>query len=217
MCLRWKMCFDWGIQSAEVSTCIELSHAHMKFTASFFAFDFQVGTSPLRYLRLLEVRPSIGHSYCLGICYWPVRKLRSWVKGCCCGWWWFSHSYRIHVWYIYLHLAKIYGKCRQNYHTWILWDLKARSQVPSASIRGKRKHGKAGQIYGNFSKPYLVRPLPWVFFLGSNHTWPPGGCIDLRMNFCVWWFVCFMILPFGCVFWEHWHCVVFWHSLVIQR
>ena len=30
---------------------------------------------------------------------------------------------RIHVWYIYLHLADlyIYGKCRQICHTWILW------------------------------------------------------------------------------------------------
>jgi len=35
-----------------------------------------------------------------------------------------NRSHRIHVWYIYLHLAKIYGKCRQIYvQTWILWDL----------------------------------------------------------------------------------------------
>ena len=26
------------------------------------------------------------------------------------------------VWYIYLHLVAFYGKCRQIYHTWILWD-----------------------------------------------------------------------------------------------
>ena len=31
--------------------------------------------------------------------------------------------HRIHVWYIYLHLVDFYGKCRQIYHTWILWVL----------------------------------------------------------------------------------------------
>ena len=30
-------------------------------------------------------------------------------------------THRIHVWYIYLHLGDFYGKCRQIYHTWILW------------------------------------------------------------------------------------------------
>ena len=32
-------------------------------------------------------------------------------------------SHRIHVWYICLHLAVFNGKCRQIYHTWILWVL----------------------------------------------------------------------------------------------
>ena len=27
----------------------------------------------------------------------------------------------IHVWYIYLHLVDFYGKCREIYHTWMLW------------------------------------------------------------------------------------------------
>ena len=31
-------------------------------------------------------------------------------------------SHRIQVWYIYLHLVDFYGKCREIYHTWILWD-----------------------------------------------------------------------------------------------
>ena len=30
-------------------------------------------------------------------------------------------AHRIHVWYIYQHLVNVYGKCRQIYHTWILW------------------------------------------------------------------------------------------------
>ena len=30
-------------------------------------------------------------------------------------------THTIHVWYIYLHLVDFYGKCRQIYHTWILW------------------------------------------------------------------------------------------------
>ena len=29
--------------------------------------------------------------------------------------------HRIHVWYISLHLVDFYGKCREIYHTWILW------------------------------------------------------------------------------------------------
>ena len=34
----------------------------------------------------------------------------------------FPISHSIHVWYIYLHLADFYGKCRWIYHTWILWN-----------------------------------------------------------------------------------------------
>ncbi len=30
-------------------------------------------------------------------------------------------THRIHVWYIYQNLVDLYGKCRQIYHTWILW------------------------------------------------------------------------------------------------
>ena len=33
----------------------------------------------------------------------------------------FGMTQRIHVWYIYLHLADFYDKCWQIYHTWILW------------------------------------------------------------------------------------------------
>jgi len=35
----------------------------------------------------------------------------------------FNLSHTIHVWYIHLHLADLYGKCRQldYYHTWMLW------------------------------------------------------------------------------------------------
>ena len=29
-------------------------------------------------------------------------------------------SHRIHVWYMYLHLADLYGKCRWIFHTWML-------------------------------------------------------------------------------------------------
>ena len=30
-------------------------------------------------------------------------------------------THTIHVWCIYLHLVDFYGKCREIYHTWILW------------------------------------------------------------------------------------------------
>ena len=36
------------------------------------------------------------------------------------------YTYRIHVWYIYLHLVDFYGfhVGKYRYHTWILWDRK---------------------------------------------------------------------------------------------
>ena len=33
------------------------------------------------------------------------------------------YTYRIHVWYIYLHLVDVYGKCRKIYHTWMLYGI----------------------------------------------------------------------------------------------
>ena len=30
-------------------------------------------------------------------------------------------SHTIHVWYICLHLVDFYGKCREIYHTWMVW------------------------------------------------------------------------------------------------
>ena len=42
-------------------------------------------------------------------------------------------THRIHVWYIYLHLAKIYGKCRQICHTWILWVNKHHNIINTSS------------------------------------------------------------------------------------
>ena len=38
-------------------------------------------------------------------------------------------THRIHVWYIYLHLVDFYGRCRQIYHTWILWVMYVVHQV----------------------------------------------------------------------------------------
>ena len=38
----------------------------------------------------------------------------------------FNHllsTHTIHVWYIYLHLVDFNGKCREIYHTWILWGI----------------------------------------------------------------------------------------------
>ena len=32
-------------------------------------------------------------------------------------------THAIHVWYIYLHLVDFYGKCREVYHTWMLWAM----------------------------------------------------------------------------------------------
>ena len=34
----------------------------------------------------------------------------------------YQNPWRIHVWSIYLHLVDFYGKRRQIYHTWIVWE-----------------------------------------------------------------------------------------------
>ena len=34
------------------------------------------------------------------------------------------------MWYIYLHLVEFYGKCRQIYHTWMVWVWKKNQQNP---------------------------------------------------------------------------------------
>ena len=41
-----------------------------------------------------------------------------------------DYSNRIHVYYICLHLAVFNGKCRQIYHTWILWDCEFQMVAP---------------------------------------------------------------------------------------
>ena len=33
-----------------------------------------------------------------------------------------NKSHSIHVWCIYLHLVDFYGKCKEIYHTWMLWE-----------------------------------------------------------------------------------------------
>ena len=45
-----------------------------------------------------------------------------------------SNTHTIHVWYIYLHLVDFYGKCREIYHTWIVWDI---SNYLLGEIRGR--------------------------------------------------------------------------------
>ena len=37
-------------------------------------------------------------------------------------WWENALPYHPWDWYIYLHLVDFYGKCREIYHTWIVWD-----------------------------------------------------------------------------------------------
>ena len=61
---------------------------------------------------MVEKSPSLwGYNF---TCGWE-RKIRGYHQK--------KHlsSHTIHVWYIYLHLVDFYSKCRQIYHTWILW------------------------------------------------------------------------------------------------
>ena len=111
-------------------------------------------------------------------------------------------SHRIHVWYIYiyLHLVDFYGKCRQTYHTWILWVSKwlvnglfhflingvimiigvkktlIRSPLNPALPTGTSKHPTVGE--GFFALKQLVW---WIFPL----HWHPR-----RFTFWTWtwWF-----------------------------
>ena len=66
------------------------------------------------------VPPIAGHIFG---CFYRRRSWRRgpipFFKGEKASWTGLSHT--IHVWYMYLHLVDFYGKCREIYHTWIVW------------------------------------------------------------------------------------------------
>ena len=49
------------------------------------------------------------------------------------------YTHRIHVWYIYLLLVDFYGKCREIYHTWIVWDISSFPQLVNRFSRHVRQ------------------------------------------------------------------------------
>ena len=58
-------------------------------------------------------------------CHCTCRLLRCWADTFSRILWGLllqCYSQMIHVWYIYLHLGHIWGKCSQIFHTWIIWD-----------------------------------------------------------------------------------------------
>ena len=60
-------------------------------------------------------------------------------------------SHTIHVWYIYLHLVDFYGKCREIYHTWIVWVY---IYILGSSLMAAWTH--------------MIRPLDGVVVCGGN-------------------------------------------------
>ena len=83
------------------------------------------------------------------------------------NWWrrFFSHkslpigSMYGYVWLIYLHLANMYGKCRQIYHTWILWDM---------------LHQTECEICLDVS---ALNDMHFVHGLKSSTSWSAGKCL----------------------------------------
>ena len=82
----------------------------------------------------------LGFPHCSATCQWTrknprmsKKRFRKDVGNETLTELWYSLTHRIHVWYIYLHLGDFYGKCRQIYHTWILW---VRIQSPSETCNG---------------------------------------------------------------------------------
>ena len=78
-------------------------------------------------------------------------------------------THTIHVWYIYLHLVDFDGKCREIYHTWMIWVIKpgVRTTTANHCLRW-RSWG-----YRTFSE------VPWgsmsdvVRFVAWKHAWLP--------------------------------------------
>ena len=87
---------------------------------SIFATVFYAGSksgfpSPVSHNNTLTSQP------------FPVSQSRDVNSVCstlCCEFV-LPHCQIIHVWYIYLHLPHKWPKCRQIFHTWMIWDCQA--------------------------------------------------------------------------------------------
>ena len=67
------------------------------------------------------------------------------------------YTHTIHVWYIYLHLVDCYGKCREIYHTWMVWVTYLSQFITMSPFIPK-----GGRVQGlpSFFKIALL-PRPW--------------------------------------------------------
>ena len=72
-------------------------------------------------------------------------------------------SHTIHVWYIYLHLVDFYGKCRQIYHTWMVWVYRPR----------KSKSTKPCPLVGSGIFD------PWIILQTSHFVWSWTSRVDM--------------------------------------
>ena len=82
-------------------------------------------------------------------------------------------THPIHVWYIYLHLVDVYGKCREIYHTWMVWVI--------ACITTKSLFGRISFVFfqtGNRCKSKRTQSvqtltlLPACFWHSNIESWP---------------------------------------------
>ena len=84
-----------------------------------------------------------------------------------------SNTHTIHVWYIYLHLVDLYGKCRQIYHTWMVWDdFSHWPEGISRYLTDKHRKVKFPRL------DRFGRPCGW------RCQWCPGGTL-LGTSLCV--------------------------------
>ena len=74
-------------------------------------------------------------------------------------------THTIHVWYIYLHLVDFYGKCREIYHTWMIWE---RSQLNRSRITKTQMGHNRKNLVGHVKKEFhICSRMFFSVFLGT--------------------------------------------------
>ena len=74
-------------------------------------------------------------------------------------------SHRIHVGNHYLYLVELYGKCRDSYHTWILWVSKADGRFKSAWFDSSRSSSSHWPPVPRNYHSRKSHSFPYVFFI----------------------------------------------------
>ena len=93
-------------------------------------------------------------------------------------------THTIHLWYIYLHLVNFYGKCRQIYHTFSVWEY---SWTPCIYHT---------EYFWNHSATWCpaLRAEP-KFRVILSHCWLLEGPFHEGLESRWWWFQIFLFPP----------------------